>query len=95
MVTLIYHKKLNDDWKAAAEELRASLSSLPSSTNGIVQILARSRGKKLELTCSHVDEVLTVAGKQFAYRQVEGAFSQPNAGTQRLQIVCCTSTVLS
>lgn len=82
MVTLIYHKKLGDNWKAAAEDLRASLSSLPSSTNGIVQILGRSRGQKLELTCSHVDEVLTVAGKQFSYRQVEGAFSQPNAGTQ-------------
>lgn len=81
MVTLIYHKKLNDEWKAAAEELRASLSSLPSSTNGIVQVIGRSRGQKLELVCSHVDEVMTVAGKQFSYRQVEGAFSQPNGGT--------------
>lgn len=80
MVTLIYHKKLNDEWKAAAEDLRGSLTSLPSSTDGIVQIIGRSRGQKLELTCSHVDEVMTVAGKQYSYRQVEGAFSQPNGG---------------
>lgn len=94
MVTLIYHKKLNDNWKTAAEELRASLSSLPSSTDGIVQVIGRSRGQKLELTCSHVDEVMTVAGKQFSNRQVEGAFSQPNGGIVSACLFCLQAAAL-
>ena len=37
MVTLIYHKKLEEEWKAAARELRDALSSLPGCTSGTVQ----------------------------------------------------------
>lgn len=79
MVTIIYHKKLDDEWRSAAKELQALLTSAPSSS-GVVHIIGRSRKQKIELTCSHVDEVMTVAGKRFDYRQVEGAFSQPNGG---------------
>ena len=38
MVTLVYHKKLSEDWRKAAENLRECLSSVPSSTHGIVQV---------------------------------------------------------
>lgn len=79
MVTIIYHKKLTAEWKTAAEELRSLLTSAPSSS-GIVQVIGRSRKQKIELFTSHVDEVMTVAGKRLHYRQVEGAFSQPNGG---------------
>lgn len=37
MVTLIYHKKLEEEWKTAARELRDALGSLPGCTSGTVQ----------------------------------------------------------
>ena len=37
MVTLIYHKKLDEEWKIAARELRDALGSLPGCTSGTVQ----------------------------------------------------------
>lgn len=80
MVTLIYHKKLNPEWTAAATELRSTLKSVPSCTSGVVQVIGRSRKQKIELEHNHVHEVMNVFGKDYAYRQVEGAFSQPNGG---------------
>jgi len=91
MVTIIYHKKLTAEWKTAAEELRSLLTSAPSSS-GVVQVIGRSRKQKLELFSSHVDEVMTVAGKRFDYRQVEGAFSQPNGGDNLMFSSCSSST---
>lgn len=80
MVTLIYHKKLGEEWIAAATEMRSVLKSVPSCTSGVVQVIGRSRKQKVDLAHNYVDEVMTVLGKDYAYRQVEGAFSQPNGG---------------
>ena len=80
MVTLIYHKRLCSDWKAAALELRSALSSCPSCPKGVVSLIGRSRKQKIELDHSYVDEIMTVDSQQYSYRQVEGAFSQPNGG---------------
>ncbi len=91
MVTIIYHKKLTAEWKTAAEELRSLLTSAPSSS-GIVQVIGRSRKQKIELFTSHVDEVMTVAEKRLHYRQVEGAFSQPNGGDNLVYSSCLPST---
>ena len=91
MVTIIYHKKLTAEWKIAAEELRSLLTSAPSSS-GVVQVIGRSRKQKIELFTSHVDEVMTVAGKHLHYRQVEGAFSQPNGGDNLVLSSCSPST---
>ena len=91
MVTIIYHKKLTAEWKIAAEELRSLLTSAPSSS-GVVQVIGRSRKQKIELFTSHVDEVMTVAAKHLHYRQVEGAFSQPNGGDNLVFSSCSPST---
>lgn len=80
MVTLIYHKKLDAPWMEAAAELRSILTKVPSCTSHDVQLLGRSRKQKVKLGNDHVDEVMTVFGKDYSYRQVEGAFSQPNGG---------------
>lgn len=87
MVTLIYHKKLNAPWINAAAELRSILCKVPSCTSHDVQLLGRSRKQKVTLGNDHVDEVMTVFGKDYSYRQVEGAFSQPNGGQSVLHIV--------
>ena len=41
-VTLIYHKKLDDNWQAAAEKLRTALAGAPSSSESAVSVIGRS-----------------------------------------------------
>ncbi len=71
LITLIYHKRLNDEWERAARQLQDDLG---------VWIIGRSRGQKVVLSQDFVTETLTVNGRTFQYRQIEGGFTQPNAG---------------
>ncbi|MDO9322125.1 MAG: tRNA (uridine(54)-C5)-methyltransferase TrmA, partial [Pseudomonas sp.] len=64
-----YHRPLDAHWHAAAETLAAELG---------VSLIGRSRGPRLVIGRDHVIERLTVAGREFSYRQPEGAFTQPN-----------------
>ncbi|GFH13555.1 tRNA (uracil-5-)-methyltransferase, partial [Haematococcus lacustris] len=80
MVTLVYHKQLDDVWKEAALNLRAKLGKLPATLGHTPQIIGRSRKQKVMLDRDWVVERLQVNDQEFAYRQVEGSFSQPNAG---------------
>ena len=70
MVTMIYHKKLDEAWTAAAQKLRKVLGACPSSSQPSVHIVGRSRKQKIELDASHVIETLNVDGKQLTYKQV-------------------------
>ena len=87
MVTLIYHKKLDDKWRKDACQLRDKLRCVPSCTSGTVQVIGRSRKQKIEVAHNYVNDVMTVAGKTYMYRQVEGAFSQPNGGQSQRQLM--------
>lgn len=74
LVTLIYHKKLDDEWQILANELANQLN---------IKLIGRSRGQKLVLGEDFVSEKMTVNIKgqetDFYYQQIEGGFSQPNA----------------
>lgn len=69
LITLAYHRPLDDAWQAEAEGLAAKLG---------VSIVGRSKGKRIVIGRDYVTEQLTVAGRVFSYRQPEGAFTQPN-----------------
>ena len=69
LITLIYHRPLDDTWHAAAEALSESLSC---------KIIGRSRKQKRVLHTDWVEEVLEVEGRAFRYRQPEQCFTQPN-----------------
>lgn len=69
LITLAYHRPLDDAWQAEAEGLAAKLG---------VSIVGRSKGKRIVIGRDYVTEQLTVAGRTFSYRQPEGAFTQPN-----------------
>ncbi|MBU1329860.1 MAG: tRNA (uridine(54)-C5)-methyltransferase TrmA [Gammaproteobacteria bacterium] len=69
LVTLCYHRPLDDAWQAEAEKLAADLQ---------VSIIGRSKGKRLVIGRDYVEEQLQVAGRTYRYRQPEGAFTQPN-----------------
>lgn len=74
LVSLIYHKKLDETWQGVAKELADKLG---------VKIIGRSRGQKIVLSDDFVIEKMTVNiqgnVQDFYYQQIEGGFSQPNA----------------
>ncbi|MHB1375214.1 MAG: tRNA (uridine(54)-C5)-methyltransferase TrmA [Thauera sp.] len=69
LITLAYHRPLDEAWQAAAEQLAAQLG---------VSLVGRSKGKRVVIGRDYVEEELVVAGRSFRYRQPEGAFTQPN-----------------
>ncbi|MEE4144831.1 MAG: tRNA (uridine(54)-C5)-methyltransferase TrmA, partial [Halieaceae bacterium] len=71
LVTLVYHRRLEQDWEEAATRLAAKLQ---------VSLVGRSRKQKIVIGNTYVNETLTVQGRDFHYRQYEQAFTQPNAG---------------
>lgn len=80
MITLIYHTRLTEEWEKAAKELRQSLKDTPGASS-LPQIIGRSRKQKINLDKDEIEEVLHVANRgDLHYIQMEGSFSQPNAG---------------
>ncbi len=69
MITMCYHRPLDDAWQAEAEALAQALD---------VSLIGRSKGQKLVIGHDYVTEKLDVASRTFSYRQPEGAFTQPN-----------------
>jgi len=69
LITLCYHRKLDDLWQAEARQLATELG---------VSLIGRSRGQRLVIGRDYVQESMQVAGRSFSYRQPEGAFTQPN-----------------
>jgi tRNA (uracil-5-)-methyltransferase len=71
LITLVYHKALNDHWQTAARELMATLG---------FPVIGRSRKQKIVLERDYVNECLRVDNLSLHYRQIEGGFTQPNGG---------------
>lgn len=69
LITLIYHKPLNEDWSLAARGAADWLQA---------RIVGRSKGQKLVLTDDFIYESFDVQGKTYQYQQLEGSFTQPN-----------------
>lgn len=75
VVSLLYHRKLDEEWQQHAEALRDNLRAQGFN----VHLIGRATKTKIELDQDFIDEHLTVAGKEMIYRQVENSFTQPNA----------------
>ncbi|MFK7160435.1 tRNA (uridine(54)-C5)-methyltransferase TrmA [Marinospirillum sp. MEB164] len=69
LVTLIYHRQLDEAWELAARALQQELQ---------IEIIGRARKQKKVLVRDHVMERLHVAGRELIYQQIEGSFTQPN-----------------
>lgn len=70
LVTLIYHKPLDETWQQYANLLQDELN---------IAIIGRSKKQKIVLKQDVVLEKLQVKNETFTYRQIEGGFTQPNA----------------
>ncbi len=56
-------------------------------------VVGRSRKQKVELGGSAVTERLQVDGRTLSYQQLEGSFSQPNAGAALQKVNVCLKQV--
>ena len=74
LISLLYHKQLDDLWEMQALDLKSILSSLVPT-----DIIGRARKQKVILNKDFVNEKLEVNGKDYLYQQVENSFTQPNA----------------
>jgi len=70
LVTLIYHRPLDDAWHQEAQQLSKQLG---------IHLIGRSKKQKIVLSQDFVTEQLEVAGATYSYQQVETGFTQPNA----------------
>lgn len=85
LVTLAYHRRLDDDWQEQASALADDLQ---------ISIVGRSRKQKLVIGKDAIREVLPVAGRDYTYQQIEQSFTQPNAGVniQMIEWACRCAT---
>jgi len=75
LISLLYHKPLDEAWQQQAKKLKTLLSSIAP-----VDIIGRAKKQKVVLDKDWVTERLTVDGKTYIYQQVENSFTQPNGG---------------
>lgn len=74
IVSLLYHKPLDERWIQDAKLLRQTLQQ-----EFDVQLIGRASKQKICLDQDFIDEILPVNEKSYIYRQVENSFTQPNA----------------
>jgi tRNA (uracil-5-)-methyltransferase len=71
LITLIYHKTLNEDWETRGRYWQ-ELWGFP--------VIGRARKQRLVLSRDYVNETLRINGSDYVFRQYENSFTQPNAG---------------
>ena len=74
LVSLLYHKPLDENWLTEINALKEKLSSQYK-----IDFIGRARKQKEKLGDDFVTERLMVNGQELIYQQVENSFTQPNA----------------
>lgn len=74
LVTMIYHKQLDEEWEAEIQQLKAAF---PKHFN--VNFIGRSKKQKVMLDNDFVIEKLSIKDKTYQFKQIENSFTQPNA----------------
>jgi len=69
LITMLYHRKLDDVWSSEAKVLEEVLNC---------KVMGRSRKQKVILSDEFVTEKLEIDGKIVTYIQYESGFTQPN-----------------
>ena len=69
LVTLIYHKKLDEEWNELAKQIEKKLN---------IKIMGRSRKQKIVLSSESINETLNINNQNFKFAYQEGGFTQPN-----------------
>jgi tRNA (uracil-5-)-methyltransferase len=75
VVSLLYHRKLDDEWVQQAKALRQQLRD----AGFALDLVGRARKVKIDLDRDYVIERLRVNGTVYTQQQYENSFTQPNA----------------
>jgi tRNA (uracil-5-)-methyltransferase len=70
LVSLLYHKKVDDEWSKYAKKLEDKFN---------ISVIGRSRKIKKVISDDFVIDELHVKNKSYTYKIIEGGFSQPNS----------------
>ena len=73
VVSLLYHKQLDDSWLAEANRIKNELSK-----QFTINFIGRAKKQKVLLDRDYVVEELQVDGQKLIYQQIENSFTQPN-----------------
>jgi len=82
LISMLYHKPLEDNWQHEAEKLKIQLSTIAP-----VDIIGRAKKQKIIVDKDFVMETLNVGSKSYVYQQVENSFTQPNAGVNEQMLL--------
>ena len=89
LVSLLYHRQLEQDWIDLAKALKQTLTDEGYNVN----LIGRARKMKIVLDRDYVVEKLHVNGQPYIYQQVENSFTQPNGSVAQKMLewaVDCT-----
>ena len=81
VISLLYHKSLEQDWYKEAEQLAESL--LPRKK---INVIGRARKQKHIIGQDFVTEQLPVGNRTYTFKQIENSFTQPNAAVNSKMI---------
>ncbi|WP_019029158.1 tRNA (uridine(54)-C5)-methyltransferase TrmA [Colwellia piezophila] len=90
LISMLYHKPLEDNWQIEAGKLKAHLSSIAP-----VDIIGRAKKQKIIVDKDYVMESLQVGSKTYIYQQVENSFTQPNAGVNEKMLLWAQQATLN
>ncbi|RUO76621.1 tRNA (uridine(54)-C5)-methyltransferase TrmA [Idiomarina tyrosinivorans] len=76
VISLLYHRPLDDQWQQHAEQLRSQLED--ACELECLHIIGRARKQKRVLESDTVTDKVNVAGRDYWLRQTENSFTQPN-----------------
>jgi tRNA (uracil-5-)-methyltransferase len=84
IITLIYHKKIDETWKEEAEKINIDAN-----------IIGRSRGVKIVIDKDYIFEKLNILGKSYIYKIFDSGFTQPNPKVNEKMISWVLKNLLS
>ena len=84
ILTLIYHKKLDEAWHTAAESLAKSLN---------ISIIGRAKNQKITIGKSLITSTITLKEQTLTYLHQEGSFSQPNPAINAKMLSFITESI--
>lgn len=74
VISMLYHKTLDEEWTSAATLLQTHLSDI-----GEIKIIGRAKKQKEVIGGDFVNEAMTINNQRFTFKQIENSFTQPNA----------------
>lgn len=84
VISMLYHRQLEDNWQEQATALADQLKQATGAS--IVNIIGRAKKQKVSVGDEFVTETLTINERDYYFEQVENSFTQPNAAINKAMV---------